>query len=145
MIGFNDMKKITLIGHCIFLIIYNWIILITIKSDTMYFKGVIPVEGIGRYAVTFILLLFIFYLYINQFYLNVYRFHIKEKSIIKIYFNSPLFVIWMLMNLYLLSIERLMYYVSNFKYFIFVYIILCGLLICFQKLLLIKLEKGKIK
>jgi len=139
------MKKTTMIGHCIFLIIYNWIILITIKSDTMYFKGVIPVEGIGRYVVTFILLLFIFYLYINQFYLSVYRLYIQEKSIIKIYFNSPLFFIWMLMNLYILSIERLMYYISNFKYFIFLYVILCCLLIYFQNLLFIKLEKEKTK
>lgn len=137
------MSNIKSIGHSAFLILFNWIIFLTVKSDAMYFKGVIAVGGIGKDVGTFGILLFLFYLYIDQYFIKEYNLYLKNKKIIFLYFISPLFILWILMNFYLFSISKLLEYIDDLNYFILLYFILCFVLLYFQNRLIIKFEMIK--
>lgn len=139
------MSGMKIFNHCIFLVFYNWIIFITIRSDTMYFKGVIAIGGLGKDVGIFGMLIIFLFIYIHQFYIKEYKLFLKEKTIIGIYLASPLFIIWFLMNLYLFSISRLLQRVNNIDYLILIYLLLCFLLVYFQYRILMKFEKIKNK
>ncbi len=136
------MNKYKFLTHSFILILFNWIIFIINKSDTMYFKGSIPVSGLGKNIFSWGLIIFFLYFYINQYYVNEYKSVMTSKRIIIEYILSPLFILWCIMNTLLLYNIFISYYIS-FNVLLIIYAICCLALLYFQNKLLKKFEMIK--
>lgn len=135
------MNKKGLFGHSIFLIILSISISAKFIVKTTSFKGML-IEGLSKYIFISFFLIFLFYNYIRAFFFKKYESYIEAKQIYFNYLISPLFFTWITMCVYLIIGDEIEY-IDNFNQYVFIYSLLCLLLIYFQNRLLIKFEKMK--
>lgn len=114
------------------MILFNWISLYIIKIDVLHFKGSIAIGGIGKEVVSYGFIGLILYAYIDNSYLDVYKEYLPQEDILYRYLRSPLFITWLIMNLYLNFISYLKQFYDNNIVYMFLYIILCMVLVLFQ-------------
>lgn len=118
------------------MILFNWISFYIIKIDVLHFKGSIAIGGIGKEVVSYGFIVLILYTYIDNYYLDVYKEFLPRKYILYRYLISPLFITWLIMNLYLYFISYLKQFYDNNIVYMFIYMILCMVLVSFQYSLL---------
>jgi hypothetical protein len=136
------MEVLRLLGHSMFLIFINIAVCSSIISDSYRYKGMI-VEGEVKYMFITFMAICAFYFYIESFYVKRYNSYIKNTIIYKEYLKSPLFFTWAVMYLYIFKADIVFLFVKSFNQFVFIYVLLCLLLILFQNGILVKFEKIK--
>lgn len=124
---------IALTGELIF---SNYILsLVTLLNDVNFKGG--TVHGIGKNFIFIGFSLFLIIAVIGQINDSISS-RLKNNELYKMFFVSPLFFLWIIMGVYLMSIEYILKYLS-FKFFWMIYMLLCIQLFFLQKRMILNL------